>query len=165
VGLPEQSWLAELYRENRRPLFLTAWNILRCSALAEDAVHSAFVRLARMRRPPRDPKLYAFRAVRNAAVDVAKMRGRRREEPFVIDLPPENPLPDLVDAEALAAISAALEELDDDAREVVELHLQAGLTHQETAKLLGEPLPTVASRYRRALEKLRRMLELSNERP
>ncbi len=163
--MPERSWVVELYGEHRRALFLTAWNVLRCPSLAEDAVHTAFVRLAELPASPREPKLYAFRAVRNAALDLAKVRDRRREDPFgserlterVQHWPAECATGD---EELLTALADALEQLDDAGREVVELHLHGGLTFREIATILGEPVPTVASRYRRSLEKLRGILEV-----
>ena len=45
-------WLAGLYRQNRRQLYLIAWSVLRQPDLAEDAVHAAFVGLARLPSPP-----------------------------------------------------------------------------------------------------------------
>jgi RNA polymerase sigma-70 factor, ECF subfamily len=161
--MPDRVWLDDLYRQHRRPLLLTAWNILRCPCLAEDAVHSAFARLAKLRKPPYQPKLYAFRAVRNAALDFARIRARRREEPIPADIDRLS-CEFLADGDvSLAAASAALEKLDALAREVVELHIHAALTFQEIAALLEQPLPTVASRYRRALEKLRETLEVCHE--
>jgi RNA polymerase sigma-70 factor (ECF subfamily) len=157
-------WLDELYRQYRQPLFLTAWNIVRCSSLAEDAVHSAFVRLAELRKAPRGPKLYAFRAVRNAAVDLSRNRARRREEPIGVEGTSESVGPVSGDKELSIAVSAALNQLDDAAREIVELHLHSGLTFREIASVVEEPLQTVASRYRRALEKLRQLLEVCGER-
>ncbi len=162
--MPGPTWLDELYRQYRRPLFLTAWNILRCSSLAEDAVHSAFVRLAELRKPPRGPKLYAFRAVRNAAVDLSRNRARRREEPMGLEPSPPSAELKSSDNELLMAVSAALDQLDDAAREIVELHLHSGLTFREIASVLEEPLQTIASRYRRALEKLRQSTEVCRER-
>ncbi len=161
--MPDRAWLDDVYRQHRRPFLLTAWNILRCPCLAEDAVHSAFERLAKLRKPPHQAKLYAFRAVRNAALDFARVRARRREEPILADV-------DRVTCEfltdgddLLAHVSTALENLDPVAREVVELHIHAALTFQEIAALLEQPLPTVASRYRRAIEKLRETLEVCHE--
>jgi RNA polymerase sigma factor (sigma-70 family) len=161
--MPDQVWLDDLYRQHRRPLLLTAWNILRCPSLAEDAVHSAFAGLAGLREPPHEPKLYAFRAVRNAALDLVQVRGRRREEPIPADVHRAS-CEFLADGDdSLAALAAALETLDTLAREVVELHVHAALTFQEIGALLEQPLPTVASRYRRALEKLRETLEICHE--
>jgi len=80
--MPDQVWLDDLYRQHRQPLLLTAWNILRCPSLAEDAVQAAFARLAKLPKPPYEPKLYAFRAVRNAALDCARARARRGRNQF-----------------------------------------------------------------------------------
>ncbi len=157
-------WLDELYRQYRQPLFLSAWNILRCSSLAEDAVHSAFVHLAELRKTPRGPKLYAFRAVRNAAVDLSRNRARRREETIGLQGAPESVGPISADDELLTSVKAALDKLDDASREIVELHLHSGLTFREIASVVEEPLQTVASRYRRALEKLRQSMEVCRER-
>jgi len=162
--MPDRTWLDELYQQYKRPLFLAAWNILRCSSLAEDAVHSAFVHLAELRKAPRDPKLYAFRAVRNAAIDSARTRARRREGPMAVDAAPEIFEAASGECELSIAVTAALNRLDETAREVVELHLRVGLTFREIASVLEEPLQTVASRYRRALDKLRQSLEVCRER-
>jgi RNA polymerase sigma-70 factor (ECF subfamily) len=163
VEMPERCWLEDLYRRHRRPLFLIAWNVLRCPDLAEDAVHSAFVRLAGLPIAPREPKLYAFRAVRKAAVDLARVRGRNPTKPAAsLDGFAKVNLSGL-DDETLVAAQSAVEQLHETAREVVELHLHGSLTFQEIAGLLNQPLPTVASRYRRALEKLRELLEICHE--
>jgi hypothetical protein len=58
-----------IYEQFRRELFITAWTVLRRADLAEDAMHSAFVKLAQLGSPPVDPKLYVFRSVRNAAIE------------------------------------------------------------------------------------------------
>jgi len=162
--MPGPTWLDELYQQYRQPLFLTAWNILRCSSLAEDAVHSVFVRLAELRKAPRGPKLYAFRAVRNAAVDLSRNRARRREEPIGVEGTSESVGPVSADDEVLTSVKAALDQLDDASREIVELHLHSGLTFCQIASVVEEPLQTVASRYRRALERLRQLLEVCGER-
>lgn len=161
--MPDRNWLDEIYRTNRRPLLLTAWSVLRCQSLAEDAVHSAFARLAGLSHPPAEPKLYAFRAVRNAAIDLSRVRGRRQEQAITDDNQSARPAVPEIDDESTAAVRSALEQLDPRGREVVELHLQGRLTFQEIAVICDEPLPTVASRYRRSLEKLRQLLEVFHE--
>jgi RNA polymerase sigma-70 factor (ECF subfamily) len=163
VDMPERIWLDELYRQYRRPLFLIAWNVLHCQDLAEDAVHSAFVRLAGLPGAPRDPKLYAFRTVRNAAIDLARMRRRHTAESGAALETCAQPDSSAASDESLVEAQAALVQLDDAARDVVELHLHASLTFQEIAELLDQPLPTVASRYRRAIERIRELMEICHE--
>ncbi|MEG1547461.1 MAG: RNA polymerase sigma factor [Clostridia bacterium] len=51
-----------------------------------------------------------------------------------------------------------LNSLNEQDRRIVLLHAVAGLKHRETAELLGLALPTVLSKYTRALSKLKQML-------
>jgi RNA polymerase sigma-70 factor, ECF subfamily len=55
-------------------------------------------------------------------------------------------------AHALACLSVAQ-------REIVILRVYAELSFVQIAEVTGEPLPTIASRYRRSLEELRGRLE------
>ena len=52
-----------------------------------------------------------------------------------------------------------MERLSDEERQIVMLHAVAGFRHRETAALLTLPLPTVLSKYQRALKKLRTILK------
>ena len=51
-------------------------------------------------------------------------------------------------------LQAMLSALGDEERQIVTLHALTGLRHREIAALLGLPLPTVLSKYSRALKKL-----------
>lgn len=150
----DSRWLGALYEQFRRELFRTAWSVLRRADLAEDAVHQAFIKLVRLETPPADPKLYVFRSIRNAAIDLARARSRRREESLNADWEVPSLSAETADQDVLQCVSTAMQRLDVASREVIELHLHARLSFREIAELLGEPLPTVASRYRRALGKL-----------
>src|SRR5688500_6526012 len=141
--MSKRTWLGAVYEDHRRELFLAAWTVLRRSDLAEDAVHSAFVKLARVPSPPQDPKLFVFRAVRNSAIDLAKARSRRREAPLPVDWDAPLAESSVGDAETLLSMDDLLEGLEAPSREVVELHLHASLTFQEISQLLAEPLATV----------------------
>ena len=77
---------------------------------------------------PADSKLYVFRSVRNAAIDLAKTRSRRREEPLQPDWDGPDAAPATFDAEVSRLVADLLARLDDTSREVIELHLHAGLT-------------------------------------
>lgn len=158
----ESDWLADIYRDYRCEFLLAAWTVVRNQETAEDAVHSAFVRLMQLRAPPNNPKLYAFKSVRNAALDLLAKQERRRERPLERAWEPAMISTDLQDTSLLAAVAKAVGELEQESREVVELHLRGELTFQEIADLLCQPLSTVASRYRRALVKLRQQLGVLN---
>src|SRR5687767_5395662 len=161
--MPQQTWLSTLYQQFRRELFLAAWTVLRRADLAEDAVHAAFVKLIQLDSPPVDPKLYVFRSVRNAAIDLARARSRRREEPLLAEWDAPSPQPGMDDGDLSPLIGNVIERLDEASREVIELHVHAELSFQEISQLLDEPLPTVASRYRRALEKISNQIKVHHE--
>ena len=64
-----------------------------------------------------------------------------------------------IQTERTDSVIAAVNELPADHREVVVLRIYAGLTFAQIAAITCEPLPTVASRYRRSLERLKQQLE------
>jgi RNA polymerase sigma-70 factor (ECF subfamily) len=121
---------------------------------ASDTLQSAFLLAVKNRRRFRgveNPVAYMFQIARNEA---ARATGKRRivtqtlraNDLFIV----RNESAD--DAEA---ITAALARLDADDREFVELKIYAGLTFREIATIVDRPPPTVATRYRRAIETLR----------
>jgi len=57
------------------------------------------------------------------------------------------------------ALRAVLSELTEEERQIVILHSVERFKHREIAELLGIPLGTALSKYRRSLTKLRSMLE------
>lgn len=160
--MTQRSWLATFYQQHRRALVAVAWSVVRRADLAEDAVHIAFSKLVKRGGAPRDPKVFVFRCVRNVAIDLLRAKKRRREQTL-----PEGFDPPASDAnqlsESLQLIEEALARLPANVREVIELHLHASLTFQEIADLLGEPLPTVASRYRRGLAKVGEEVRVNHE--
>ena len=89
-----------------------------------------------------------------------KLRERARTQ----DLPPEDWASFAIDShdvttEDRTVLAAALSTLSDQERQIIMLHVTAGLKHREIAQLLELPLSTVLSKYRRALSKLKQKLE------
>jgi RNA polymerase sigma-70 factor (ECF subfamily) len=110
--------------------------------------------------------------VRSRALDRVRARGRLREERW------ENiPEPAAGDAEGASAspdaaaeqdeqrrlIAAAVAQLPPEQRETVELAYFRGLSQSEIAAKLGQPLGTVKTRARLALQKLRESLVVFRE--
>jgi RNA polymerase sigma-70 factor (ECF subfamily) len=149
--------IERIYGERRQGLFTLALAITRCPARAEDAVQDAFARLWKSQaRPDGDLVPYVFAAVRNAALDQL-----RRQEPMATAEPASifnglvsDPASEAITAEEHGLVRRAVDALPEPEREAVVMRVYGGLTFDEMARALGEPLQTVASRYRRALEKL-----------
>ena len=151
-----KSWFAR----HGAKLLLFARQQARNPADAEDLLQEAFVRMWRLYGHTGEvsPGL-VFRAIRRLAIDWARSQDRRviREGKVALDM----------DAFALfnrslerderqAALLQAMERLPDEQKEVLTLKIWGGQTFDEIAKILGVSLNTAASRYRYAMEKLKK---------
>jgi RNA polymerase sigma-70 factor, ECF subfamily len=125
------------------------------SASAEDVVQHVFLNLLRgFGDELRSPVAYFYSAVRNGAINFH--RARRRETSL-----PEGEewlVSSGKSREEILAVQQALQHLPEEQREVVFLRIWSGLTFQEIADVTEQPLNTVASRFRYALDKLRERL-------
>lgn len=156
-------------------VYSASLRVLADAQLAEDAAQDVFVRL--WRRPEtfiseRGRFLsWLMSVTRNRAVDELRARGRRRKrEGGPLGEPDEAAAPifshDCVDPLASAQlheeqtlVRQALCCLPHEQRRALELAYFGGLTQQEIAAILHEPLGTVKTRIRLGMQKLRRALE------
>jgi len=160
----DRATLEKLYMRHRQGLFTLALAVAGSPDAAEDAVHEACARvLAAKESPAGDPAAYLFAAVRNAAVDGRRRRGaaaavaRSAAEGIFNGRQLATDRPE-GDAEVDRRIREAVSGLPEEQREAVVMRIYGGLTFEQMAGALGEPLATVASRYRRAMERLREEL-------
>jgi RNA polymerase sigma-70 factor (ECF subfamily) len=127
---------------------------------AEDVVQEAFVRFWRSRQKARDPAAYLYACTRRCALDWQRSRERRarreqavvRSEAQILFAGPQE------QDDRCALISAALQNLPEDQREIVVMKFWGGLSFPQIADVLRIPANTAASRYRYALAKLREPL-------
>lgn len=101
---------------------------------------------------------YVFRCVRNAALDGRRRTQVRTDSIFASHAPEEIASLSPADGCLAGELDERLQCLSSDERETIVLKIYDALTFQEIADLREVPLPTVASWYRRGLEKLRAML-------
>jgi RNA polymerase sigma-70 factor (ECF subfamily) len=154
--------LRALYEACSGRVMAVALHLLRDQAEAEDVVQETFLELWR-RGAGFDPsrgsrEAYAVLIGRSRALDRLRARGsaRRAAERAADDpvLPPAPPL-ELAEArQRRTRVLRALEALPPPQREAIELAYYAGLSQTEIAARVGEPLGTVKTRIRLAMEKL-----------
>lgn len=161
--------LRRIYEKYRIELFTIAVSLLGDRDLAEDCLHDVFVRLAESAdgvRVASNLKGYLASCLINRARDQIRRQAKR------IGCPPEEldccaaqagPSQQLINDEQVAALLNAIGQLPCEQREVFVLHAQAGLAFREIARIQETPLRTVHSRYRYAIEKLRKLLREGTE--
>jgi RNA polymerase sigma-70 factor, ECF subfamily len=145
-----------LYRQHGSALLLFASAITGERSRAQDTVHQVFLKLIENGnlRHAENEKAYLFACVRNAALNDMKAR---QHDVALDDEPAWFAPPNQDDAEELN-LRRALCALPDDQRQVTILHLWGELTFSQIADLLSISSNTVASRYRYAIDKLRKAM-------
>lgn len=159
---------ARLYDRFSSPLYGAAMQILRDTAEAQDVVQDAFLTLwekaATFESSRGSAFSWAVTLVRNRAIDRVRMRRRRSE--LLAESAPED-LGYLAGAlqaggdenatlgDQARAVRAAVATLPPEQQRALELAFFGGLTQEEIARKLREPLGTVKARIRRGLMKLR----------
>lgn len=153
---------ARIYEKYKQDLVCLAVALLHDVSLAEDMVHEVFVRLAWDLpgfKLTGSLKSYLMTCLANQARNC-----NRNRRPRAVPESSEDhgvaaaPLERIVCNEQLERLACALEQLPDDQREVVALHLYGQMTFRAIAQLLGIPVTTAKSRYQYSLKKLRHLL-------
>ncbi len=173
TALADQRAFTELYRLTSSHLFGVALRIVRERSIAEEILQEAYVNVwnhaGSYAVARSQPLTWLTAVVRNRCLDQV----RRRELATVtlspaddsdapgIDLPAGDPSPtDLLLAGADAqSVRDCVERLQGGMRQAIALAFFQGLSHAELAAHLHEPLGTVKSWVRRALEKLKGCLD------
>lgn len=153
--LLDAAQLAELIEAQAASLRL--WLGSRCN-WPEDVVQEAFCRLAGQDPPPDSPVAWLYAVARNLADKQRRgdQRRRRREEMRSA----AESVPDMSsDVLELADVTAAVENLPDELRDVLVPRIWGGLSLDEIARLCGISAATAWRRYQAALTTLRMKLD------
>lgn len=163
VARGDSDAFTELYQRFARPVLAMALRQLGDTGRAEEAAQETFAavwRSARSYRPERgSASAWLYAVARHAIID----RARQRREPAV-EVPDEASSeigPDELAEGAWLAwrVHAALEQLPERERAVLELAYWSGLSQSEIASYLDVPLGTVKTRTRTGLGRLAVLLE------
>lgn len=153
--------LEELYLCIRDAVFGYALSILKNTHDAEDVLHDCCITVyqsACRYVPDGKPMAWIFTIAKNLCF--GKLRGRKR----LSDVPEEDwerylESNERVSVEDRIVLEHCLRDLSEEEREILLLHVLSGMKHREIAALMDRPLPTILSKYHRALKKMRVLLK------
>ncbi len=151
-----------LYNQYKERFFHRAFTILQDAYWAEDAVHDAFISMAKnfkkiLAIPQEEQGAYLVIIVDNKCRDIL-----RKEKKYVL-------VPEILPKEADDELDEArgtyrrtmelIGEMEDSTREVLERRLVLEMTNKETAQIMGLSEKAVSRRYTAAIDALREQLE------
>jgi RNA polymerase sigma-70 factor, ECF subfamily len=162
--------IQELYDRYNRLVFSVALAVLGDRAVAEEATLDVFVRVwqgAKTYRPERAKvNTWLVAITRHHAIDILRWQNSRPDVKSLSlnNLPLSNG-PVVPDTEARVEISlqrarvrSAVAQLPAEQRQALVLAYFKGYTHQQIAEVLKQPLGTIKTRIRLAMQKLRERL-------
>ncbi len=172
IALGDQKAFAEFYGVTSSHLYGVAVRILRDPPSAEETLQEAYVNVwhhaGSYETAKSQPLTWLTTIVRNRCLDQL----RRREldtvtltsdddDAPVYDIPSDTktPLEMLLSGADAQAVRDCVDTLDAGPKQAIALAFYQGLSHSELADHLQEPLGTVKSWVRRALEKLKNCLD------
>lgn len=157
--------LCRIYQKYKKDLLRLATILLNDVDEAEDIVHDVFLTFAQSAQKLRlkgNLKSYLLTCVANRARNINRVHRNRwtvgldDTEQIISDT--QRPDEWIICSEELRRWSDILARLPFEQREVVVLHLRAGMKFRQIAKVQGISVNTVKGRYRYGLDKLRSIL-------
>ncbi len=144
-------------------LFRFAFMRIGVREVAEDMVQDVLLRLFRLMKEGnviQNPEYYLLRSMSNACADYY-----RREKVQEVDIEVIKDIPDVQDreiTEEYIRLRRILKGLPHEQEEIIRLKCYDGLKFAEIADLLDIPEATVKSRFRYAISKIRKTLDISD---
>jgi RNA polymerase sigma-70 factor (ECF subfamily) len=156
--LPESERMAVLYRDHGRALRAFIGARVRDRGAVEDLCQDTFLAALAGGVPREGAGRWLFAIARNKVLKHLRDRKPPVEGPG--ERPGSEPGPDdrLDHEEAVRAVRAQVDGLEEELREVIQLRYEGGLNYRQIADYLDLPHPTVQGRLKRAREALRRGL-------
>jgi RNA polymerase sigma-70 factor (ECF subfamily) len=162
----------QLYERYSGVLFSSAFRVLNDQAETEEVVQDVFVQIwdkaALYDRKRGKPLTWALTLTRNRSIDRLRVAKRRRrvedeveKETSVSDQRgsgPDAAVAQVSTLETNRLVRAAVLELSYEQRQAIEMAYFGGLTQNEIAQTLAEPLGTVKARIRRGMIRLKDLI-------
>ena len=171
IARSQESALSELYDRYSRLVYSLALNAVGDPATAEEITQDVFIRIwdhaGTYQAEKSKVVTWIASITRYRSIDVIRRRKIRPEwqsvsweiEPPASEMNPTNVEETVELSQKRRRIRQAISVLPEEQRQALAYAYFQGYTHREIAEVLGEPLGTVKTRIRLAMQKLRQLLE------
>ena len=153
--------LAPLYQATSPGVYAYALSVLKNTQDAQDVLHDTYVSAytaADSYRSVGKPMAWIMTIAKNHCLKLLKQR-QKTSGMSLEDWSDSAELVTFMRSDEKLLLHHCMRSLSDKERQIVVLHAVAGFKHHEIASMLRIPLPTVLSKYSRAMRKLRSLLE------
>ena len=151
--------LRDLYERVSSAVYTFALSVVQNPTTAEDVMQDAFVNIAQNANKyvsQGKPMAWIMTITKNIALmKLKRMDNRNSSLEDYMDVAKTD---DFAQSDRRLMLRKALSELKDEDRQIVILHAMTGMKHREIAEIMKIPLPTVLTKYKRSLEKMRRTI-------
>ncbi|WP_276326174.1 RNA polymerase sigma factor [Pseudobacteroides cellulosolvens] len=155
----DKSGLKSIYNDFKHAVYSLAYTILGDKYLAEDVSHNVFLKIlssASSYKTGTSPKAWIMQITRNTAIDELR---KKRDITTDFETNNDNALIYKENYDKKIIVFTAVNTLEFEQRQIVVMHVIAGLTFREIGELLNQPIGTVAWKYRTSINKLKVILK------
>ncbi len=172
----DESAFEELLRMHADSIYSYAFRISNSEGMASDITQESFIKAWKSFKKydtQKSFRTWILSITHNTAIDWLRKRknlnftdmnalGTDDDPDFASQIPDEEPLPDEIaeSQESKKILLLGIAELSSRERSVITLHINENMTFDEISEIESTSINTVKSIYRRAILKLRKMLEL-----
>lgn len=150
-----------LFTQTSSSIYGFLLSIVRNREDAEDLLQETYIRVRLHAGKYSDqgkPLAWMFTIARNLAL-MRLRESKRSSYETIEDLNLQMDFSQLHNVEDRMVLNAAFHVLEEEERSIVLLHAVNGMKHKEISTILGKPLSTILSKYRRSIKKLKKELE------
>ena len=160
IAMGDNAAFEKLYAQTRRGVYAFLYTYFHNAADTEDALQSVYLKI-KMNivgyRAGTNARAWILQIAKNHALNELR---RRKVETISDEMVAANAVDVLQDIENSSGITEVMQKvLSEDEQRIVTLHVLWDYKHREIAKMLDSPLGTVLSKYKRAIEKMRKALK------
>ena len=153
--------MTPLYREASPSVYAFALSVLKNTQDAQDVLQDTFVSVFNAAIDYQyngKPMAWIITIAKNHCYKLLNQR-KKTASLSLEDWRDDPSLVTYMQSDAKLLIRHIMQSLKDQERQIVVLHAVSGFKHREIAAMLNLPLPTVLSKYNRAVKKLKALLE------